>query len=287
VQPSPVLDISEQVHNEGERGLLSIVASEDGTRLYAHYSGGGGGDTVVSRFTWADGALTDEQILFEHDQPAPNHNGGMLQFGPDGGLYLGLGDGGGANDQFGHGQDTDTLLAGIVRLDPNGAEDPLLWQYGLRNPWRFWFEGDLVYIADVGQNAYEEINVAPIEEGLNYGWSIMEGLHCFRTSECDTSGLTLPVVEVEHGDAGTCSITGGVVYHGAAIPEIDGQYFYSDYCGGYLRSFLYRDGEVVEQTDWTEQVGVPGNVVGFGVDSSGEMYVMTTDQVLAVVPVRG
>jgi glucose/arabinose dehydrogenase len=287
VQPSPVLDISEQVHNEGERGLLSIVGSEDGTRLYAHYSGGGGGDTVVSRFTWADGALTDEQILFEHDQPAPNHNGGMLQFGPDGGLYLGLGDGGGANDQFGHGQDTDTLLAGIVRLDPNGAEDPLLWQYGLRNPWRFWFEGDLVYIADVGQNAYEEINVAPIEEGLNYGWSIMEGLHCFRTSECDTSGLTLPVVEVEHGDAGTCSITGGVVYHGAAIPEIDGQYFYSDYCGGYLRSFLYRDGEVVEQTDWTEQVGVPGNVVGFGVDSSGEMYVMTTDQVLAVVPVRG
>jgi hypothetical protein len=95
------------------------------------------------------------------------------------------------------------------------------------------------------------------------------------------------VVEVEHGDAGTCSITGGVVYHGAAIPEIDGQYFYSDYCGGYLRSFLYRNGEVVEQTDWTEQVGVPGNVVGFGVDSSGEMYVMATDQVLAVVPVRG
>lgn len=288
VRPSPVLDISDQVHNEGERGLLSIVGSEDHTQVYVHYSREGGGDTVVSRFTWDDGALTDEQILFEHDQPAPNHNGGMLKLGPDGFLYLGLGDGGGANDTFGHGQNTETLLAGIVRLDVDGGSDPLLWQYGLRNPWRFWIDNsaDLIYIADVGQNAYEEVNVAGLEEGLNYGWSIMEGVHCFSSSDCDMSGLTLPVVEVEHGDAGTCSITGGPVYRGTAIPELEGHYFYSDYCGGYLRSFLYRDGEVVEQADWTDQVGVPGGIVSFGVDFFGEVYVMTTDRVLKVVPVR-
>ena len=289
IRPSPVLDISDQVHNEGERGLLSIVVSEDRTQVYVHYSGAGGGDTVVSRFSWAEGVLTDEEVLFTHDQPAGNHNGGMLQFGPDG-LYLGLGDGGGANDTFGNGQNTDTLLAGIVVLDIGDPEaDPVLWQYGLRNPWRFWIDlsTDLIYIADVGQNAYEEINVAGLEEGLNYGWPITEALHCFSPSSgCDTEGLTLPVIEVEHGDAGTCSITGGVVYRGDAIPELNGHYFYSDYCGGYLRSLVYEDGEVVDETDWTEQVGVAGSVTSFGIDFSGEMYVLTTDRILKVVPVR-
>ena len=289
IRPSPALDISDQVHNEGERGLLSILGSEDRTQVYVHYSAAGGGDTVVSRFTWADDSLTDEEILFEHDQPAGNHNGGMLHWGPDG-LYLGLGDGGGSNDTFGNGQNTNTLLGGIVRLNVSDLEaDPVLWQYGLRNPWRFWIDvpTDLVYIADVGQNAYEEINVAGLDEGLNYGWPITEGLHCFSPSSgCDTEGLTLPVVEVEHGDAGTCSITGGPVYRSTAIPELSGHYFYSDFCGGYLRSFLYRDGEVVEQTDWTDQVGTAGNVTSFGVDFFGEMYVLTTDQVLKVVPVR-
>jgi hypothetical protein len=146
---------------------------------------------------------------------------------------------------------------------------------------------ELIYIADVGQNAYEEINVGGLEEGLNYGWPITEGLHCFQPSSgCDTDGLTLPAIEVERGDAGTCSITGGVIYRGEAIPELNGHFFYSDYCGGYLRSFLFQDGEVVEETDWTDQVGVPGGVVSFGMDFFGEMYVLTTDRILKVVPIR-
>jgi glucose/arabinose dehydrogenase len=287
VGATPVLDIADQVRNEGEQGFLALaVHPEDETRVFAHYSDNEG-DTVVSEFSWDGEILGSEEIVFTHDQPAGNHNGGMIQFGPDGALYLGLGDGGRSNDAFGNGQNTETLLGGLVRIDVDGGGDAGLWQYGLRNPWRFWVEGESVYIADVGQSAYEEIDVAALDESRNYGWPITEGQHCFSpASGCETDGLTLPVVEVEHGDAGTCSITGGVVYRGAAIPEIDGHFFYSDYCGGYLRSFRYDGGEVAEETDWTEQVGVPGSVASFGVDSAGEMYVLTTDRILRVVPVR-
>jgi hypothetical protein len=208
----------------------------------------------------------------------------MIQFMPDGRLLLGLGDGGGGGDRFGNGQNPDTLLGGLVSLDVDGDPSPTLYAMGLRNPWRFWIDDTVIYIADVGQNAYEEISVSePLEPGRNYGWPIFEGLHCYATAECDGAGLVAPVLEVEHGDAGTCSITGGVVYRGAAIPQLDGHYFYSDYCGGYLRSFLHADGEATELRDWTEQVGVPGGVSGFGVDGAGEMYVTTTEQVLAVV----
>lgn len=284
----PILDISDQVRNEGEQGFLSIVVHpEDNSRVFAHYSDNDG-DTVVAEFAWDGESLIDERVILNHDQPAGNHNGGMLQFAPDGGLYLGLGDGGGANDRYGNGQNPETLLAGLVRIDVDTAADPVKWQSGLRNPWRFWFDEELVYIADVGQNAFEEINVAGLEEGVNYGWPITEGLHCFNpASACDTSGLTLPVIEVSHGDAGTCSITGGLVYRGAAIPEIAGHFFYSDYCGGYLRSFSYDDGAVVDETDWTDQVGVPGRIVSFGMDETGEMYVLTSDRILKVVAVRG
>jgi len=285
---SPILDIANQVRNDGEQGFLSLaVHPEDSSRVFAHYSDNNG-DTMVSEFSWDGESLGDEQAVLTHAQPARNHNGGMLQFGPDGALYLGLGDGGGANDRFGNGQNPETLLAGLVRIDVGETDaDPVKWQSGLRNPWRFWFDGDLIYIADVGQNAFEEVNVAGVEEGINYGWPITEGLHCFEPSSgCDTSDLTLPVIEVGHGDAATCSITGGVVYRGAAIPEIAGHFFYSDYCGGYLRSFSYDGGEASQGTDWTDQVGVPGGVVSFGVDEVGEMYVLTTDRILKVVPVR-
>lgn len=287
----PVLDISGQVRNSGEQGLLSIAVSEDPSRVFIHYSANDG-DTVVSEFAWDGNVLGDEQVWLRLDQPAGNHNGGMLQFGPDGALYLGLGDGGGANDTFGNGQNTDTLLGGLVRIDVSDPDAQAgLFQYGLRNPWRFWIDradDDLIYVADVGQNAYEEVSVASFEEGINHGWPITEGLHCFRPSSgCDTTGITLPVIEVEHGDGGTCSITGGIVYRGSAIPEIDGHYFYSDYCGGYLRSFRLEGGEAVDRTDWSDQVGTPGSVVSFGVDSTGEMYVLTTDRVLKVVAVRG
>jgi len=289
VLEAPVLDISDQVHNEGERGFLSIALHPEETdRFFAHYSDNNG-DTVVSEFNFSSPTELDpesERVLFTIDQPAPNHNGGMISF-HQGSLFLGLGDGGGGGDQFGNGQNTDTLLGGLVRLSVDDEADPALWQFGLRNPWRFWFDGDLVYIADVGESAFEEISVAQVDEGINYGWPITEGLSCFSSSGCDTSRITLPVVEVEHGDAGTCSITGGIVYRGQEIPEIDGHYFYSDYCGGYLRSFVYEDGEVVEEMEWTDQVGEAGSVAGFGVDWRGEMYVATTEALLEIVPDRG
>jgi len=292
VLDDPVLDISQNVLNRGERGLLSIVIHpDDATRFLAHYTATDG-DTVVSEFTMVSPLEIEpasETTLLRHEQPAANHNGGMLQFGPDGGLYLGLGDGGGSNDRFGNGQNRETLLGGLVRIDVDDPEiEPELFQYGLRNPWRFWIDGDLIYIADVGQNAFEEVSVAPLTPDVNYGWPITEGLHCFQPSSgCDTTGITLPVIEVSHGDAGTCSMTGGIIYRGPAIPEIEGQFFYSDYCGGYLRSFAYLEGAVAEEMDWTPQVGEAGSVTGFGIDSQGEMYVATTEVLYKVVAQRG
>ena len=290
VSAEPVLDISDRVRSEGERGLLSIALHPtDSSRLYLHYSDDAG-DTVVSEFTLASPSAGDpdsERVLFQADQPAANHNGGMLLFGPDGQLFLGLGDGGGSGDAYNNGQNPDTLLAGLVTIDVDGGSDPASYAKGLRNPWRFWIDGGLIYVADVGQNSYEEVSVAPLGPGLNYGWPITEGLHCFRpSSDCDPSGQVEPIIEVEHGDAGTCSITGGVVYRGQAIRELDGAYLYSDYCGGWLRSFRYVDGEAVDQTDWTEQVGVPGRVTGFGVDGAGEIYVTTVEGLFALVAVR-
>ncbi len=290
IMETPVLDISDRVKNSGEQGLLAMaIHPVDQTRFFLHYSGDDG-RTVVSEFAFDSATKADpasERVLLEVSQPAANHNGGMIQFDPDGSLILGLGDGGGANDTFGNGQDTSTLLGGLVRIDVDSAESSL-FDYGLRNPWRFWIDGEIIYIADVGQGTYEEISIVELQEGLNFGWPITEGLHCFQASGCDTAGLTLPLIEVNHNDAGTCSITGGIVYYGSLIPEISGEYFYSDYCGGYLRSLRFEDGEVQSITDWNSEFGVPipGSVTGFGQDGAGEMYVTTGTDVLKVVAVR-
>jgi hypothetical protein len=282
---TPVLDLSGSVATGGEQGLLSMALHPtDPSLFYVHYSDLNG-DTVVSEFTFAN--PDSERILLQVDQPASNHNGGMLQFAPDGTLLVGLGDGGGRGDRFGNSQNPDSLLGGLVAISVEGDPSPRSYAKGLRNPWRFWIDGGDFYVADVGQNAYEEISVTPLAEGLNYGWPITEGLHCFRPSSgCDTGGQVVPVMEVEHGDAGTCSITGGVVYRGTAIPELDGMYLYSDYCGGWLRSFRYQNGEALDQTDWTEQVGGAGNVVSFGVDHAGEAYVLTPNSLVRIVAVR-
>jgi glucose/arabinose dehydrogenase len=286
VAAEPVLDISDRVHNEGEQGLLSIALHpEDPNRLYLHYSDQSG-DTVVSEFTLASPGQADpgsERVLLQVDQPAGNHNGGMIQFTSDAALLLGLGDGGGANDRFGNGQNPDTLLGGLVTMSVEGDPQPAKFAMGLRNPWRFWIDGETIYIADVGQNAIEEVSVTPLQPGVNYGWPMFEGLQCFNCSSGDEEGVLMPVLEVEHGDDGTCSITGGIVYHGVALPQMNGHYFYSDYCGGYLRSFIFADGAATDPRDWTDQVGVAGAVTGFGVDGAGEMYVTTTGQVLKVV----
>lgn len=285
----PVLDISGLVLNRGEQGLFAAALHpDDASRMFVHYSDDSG-NTVVSEFTMTSPMAADPESeirLLEVGQPASNHNGGMIQFAPDGSLMVGLGDGGGANDRFGNGQNTDTLLGGLVRIDVESG-DVSLFDYGLRNPWRFWIDGGRIFIADVGQDAYEEVSVAPFEAGLNFGWPITEGLHCFQpASGCSTEGLTLPVIEVQRGDGGSCSVTGGLVYRGAAIPEVNGAYFYSDYCGGYLRSFTYADGAVADQMDWTEQVGVPGRVTGFGHDGAGEIYVATETELLKIVASR-
>lgn len=292
------LDITNRVGTEAnEQGLLGMAwHPQDPERLFLHYSDRSG-DTVISEFRGGE-----ERVLLTVRQPAGNHNGGMIAFGPDGYLYIGLGDGGGAGDTFGTGQSTDDLLGGLLRIDVDGDPyavppdnpfargegAPEVWAYGLRNPWRFTFDEGLLYIGDVGQDRFEEIDVAPADAGgLNYGWPVTEGRHCFSPSDgCDLDGLILPVLEVEHGDAGACSITGGVVYRGPSIPELTGHYFYSDFCGGWLRSFLYADGEVTQHRDWTDQVGVPGSVVSLATDAAGEVYILTTDAVYRIVPLR-
>ncbi len=298
VLDEPFLDITDLVRNEGEQGLLGLAfdPAVEG-RFFVHYSDGRGDTVLASYLSSADPNRADPssgQILFTADQPASNHNGGMLAFGPDGYLYMALGDGGRGNDAFGHGQRSDTVFGAILRFvtDPFGPApgNPFgeVWSYGLRNPWRFSFDGDLIYIGDVGQNSFEEINVAPAAApGLNYGWPISEGLHCFSPSTgCDTNGITLPVIEVAHGDGGACSITGGYVYRGEAIPELEGHYFYSDYCGGWLRSFAWNGSEVTEPTDWTADVGLVGGITSFGTDGFGELYVTAGDSVYLIVPVR-
>lgn len=302
-EPEVVLDISNRVRNSGEQGLLGIAFHpDDPRRMFLHYSADDG-DTVLSEFPGGLDGVDEERVLLRRDQPASNHNGGQLAFGPDGMLYLGLGDGGGADDRFGHGQRPDTILGTILRIDVDGGDpygippdnpfvdgggEPEVWAYGLRNPWRFSFDAGALYIGDVGQNAWEEIDVVPVEPvGYNFGWPITEGLHCFSPpSGCEVEGLTLPVLEISHQDGGTCSVTGGVVYRGSSIPELDGHYLYSDFCGGYLRSFVWDGAAISEQQDWTGSAGAAGQVVSFGIDVDGEVYLLTTERVLRIVPVR-
>ena len=309
----PFLDIRELVRNDGEQGLLGLAfhpAYLDNGLFYVHYSDRHGDTKVVEYRVGSHADLADPEtarLVFFTTQPAGNHNGGMLAFGPDGHLYVALGDGGGANDRFGNGQRPETVLGTLLRLDIDGSDgaggvgyaippdNPFVegggaaevWAYGLRNPWRFSFDGDLLYIGDVGQNQWEEIDIAPSgEPGLNYGWPITEGLHCFAPSSgCNTDGLHLPVVEFSHGEG--CSVTGGYVYRGLAIPELTGRYFYSDWCGGWLRSFLYQDGAVTDPRDHTEEVGSLASVSSFGTDGFGELYVATAGgEVWRLVPIR-
>ena len=250
------------------------------------------GDTVISRFVVSqDPAQADPSskvVVLTVDQPAANHNGGQLAFGPDGFLYAGLGDGGRAGDPLGNGQNTQTLLGKMLRLDVDHGQPytvpasnpfagdlgfrPEIWATGLRNPWRFSFDratGDL-YIADVGQDEYEEIDYQPAGSrgGENYGWSIMEGLHCYPAGEaCDPAGLILPVAEYDHSQG--CSVTGGYVYRGQQFPSLDGTYLFGDYCSGRIWG-LARDG----QGQWRMAEVGRANVEpsSFGEDESGELY---------------
>jgi glucose/arabinose dehydrogenase len=225
-------------------------------------------------------------------QPYSNHNGGQIAFGPDGMLYVGLGDGGSGGDPLGNGQNTATLLGAILRLDVDGgspyaipADNPLvgqagargeIWAYGLRNPWRFSFDRStgILFIADVGQSAREEVDVQPADSpgGENYGWNVMEGSICYGAATCDTQGLILPAAEYTHAEG--CSITGGYVYRGTAVPVLQGRYLYADYCQGWIRSFTWASGQATDSREW-EGLTPGGQITSFGEDGSGEVYVMT------------
>jgi glucose/arabinose dehydrogenase len=263
VVATPFLNVSSLLKSSaGEQGLLGIAFPRGygpgKNYLYTNYTGTQGiGDTVIARFqTTVDPDVADStsgQTLLTVIQPFANHNGGQLAFGPDGYLYIGMGDGGSGGDPFNNAQNPLSLLGKVLRIDVesqsgaysipssnpfagNAAYRPEIWALGLRNPWRFSFDrgtGDL-FIADVGQNLYEEVNAqsAASGGGENYGWNIMEGLHCYATTTCDRTGLTLPVAEYGHSLMGDCSITGGFVYRGGEFPVLQGVYLYGDYCSG-------------------------------------------------------
>ena len=306
LQATPFLNISTRVLSGGERGLLSVAFHPQYATnhyFYVYFTTQTTGDIRIERFTTtANADVADpatSKLIFTTPHPNSNHNGGLVSFGPDGMLYAALGDGGGsqAPDQDGNGQNFNAYLGGMIRIDINGGDPyavppnnpfvgqankkPELWAKGFRNPWRYAFDPttSMLYIADVGESAREEVDVvAARDEGLNFGWRIMEGSSCFGAATCNQTGLEIPILDYSHAN-GACSITGGYVYRGAAIPAIQGHYFYSDYCSGFLKSFRYENGVAVEQTDW----GITMNAVSsFGKDFAGELYIMTGSNIVKV-----
>ena len=277
------LNIDDRVNDDSnEMGLLGLAFHPDYEQngfFYVNYTGTGG-NTFISRFQ-ASGNVANagsESILLKINQPYPNHNGGAVVFGPDGYLYLGLGDGGAGGDPHKNGQDTTSLLGKILRIDVNGgdpysipSDNPFgneVWAYGLRNPWRISFDrstGDL-WIGDVGQGDWEEIDYLPAGSpgGANFGWSIMEGNHGYDGQA--QPGLLLPVAEYSHSSGG-CSVTGGVVYRGS-MTEWNGIYFYGDYCSGYVWGLILSEGQ------WLSQILFETNlrITSFGQDESGEIF---------------
>jgi hypothetical protein len=316
-----------------EQGLLGLAFHPDYASngfFYVNYSRIGAGSTIVSRFSVDPGNpnladATSESILLSFGQPEGNHNGGHLAFDSDKYLYISTGDGGGGGDVHGlcgNGQNTTNLLGKILRIDPLAsfgglppdctggaytipADQPLadgpggvcdeIWSYGLRNPWRFSFDSqnDDVYIGDVGQGCWEEVNYvsAATSGGENYGWRQMEGTHCFVSGGgCDPAGvscgtsppcndpsLTLPVLDYSSTSL-ACSVTGGYVYRGCRMPNFTGRYFYGDYCDGSIRSFVIANGLPTSQLNYTSQVDPGGSLLfgltSFGVDAQGELYVV-------------
>ena len=297
---SVALDITDRVLGGGERGLLGVALHPDfpdDARAFVHYSDRDG-NTVLSEFGVTDTSdpiamdAGSERVLLQVEQPFANHNGGQLAFGPDGYLWLGLGDGGSGGDPLGHGQNPSTLLGSILRLDvsepgryaippdnlfADGSDGaPEVYHWGLRNPWRFSFdrETDALWVADVGQNAFEEVNrVDPVADaGGNLGWNLMEASSCFQGG-CSPEGLILPVAE--YGRDQGCSVTGGHVYRGDAAQDLAGWYLFSDYCTGHLlgvRSDVPRTAAGERATAPRVLLETGANVSSFGEDADGELY---------------
>jgi glucose/arabinose dehydrogenase len=300
----PFLDITAKVLSGGERGLLSVAfhPSYASNGFFFVYYTDLNGDIRVERYTVATNPNVADpasaKLILSIPHPGQsNHNGGLAVFGPDGMLYLGVGDGGGGGDPAGNAQNLNVLLGKLLRINVN-AGDPYsiptdnpfvnqsprrgeIWAYGLRNPWRFTFDltDQFIYIADVGQDRFEEVDVMPYVfagatvGGANYGWPTMEGSSCYAASTCSTNSLALPVFTYDHS-AGNCSIIGGYVYR-ASVSALKGAYFYSDYCSGWLRSFKFLAGAITEQHDW----GIPsvGAIQSFGRDTNGELYLIAAN----------
>jgi hypothetical protein len=297
VNAGPFLDLREHVSHSSEQGLLSIAFHpryrENGF-VYVNYTDRHG-DTRIERYHVSpDSDRVDPAsmtLILTVAQPYSNHNGGLLLFGPDSLLYIGMGDGGSGGDPQGNAQNPASLLGKMLRIDmDHGAPyrvppgNPFvnrkpwrgeIWAFGLRNPWRYCFDppSGLLIIADVGQNQWEEIDAVPARiGGWNFGWNRMEGHHVYRASVA-ASGLTPPVDEYGH-DRG-CSVIGGFVYRGHAVSELDGLYFYSDYCDGRIRAERIENFQVTERDEWN--LHLSGSVSSFGLDAAGELYVTTLD----------
>jgi glucose/arabinose dehydrogenase len=300
LDPTPVLDLSGRISTGGERGLLGLTFSPDGTRLYVDYTNPQGLPTLAE-YAFSNGRVDagSARVLLSVPHPQPNHNGGQVTFGPDGFLYMGIGDGGAANDEGaghapgGNGQSLDTLLGKILRIDPkptlsapysipagnpfaNGGGRPEIWAYGLRNPWRFSFDRSTndLWIADVGQNLYEEIDFMPAGQGAgaNYGWNRLEGFHAFRGSA--PANAVPPVLELAHSN-GYCAVVGGFVYRGAKIPDLRDAYVYGDDCNPTISAIRVDGGKVVASRNLGVQLR---SVSSFGQDADGELYVLSLAQ---------
>lgn len=308
VDDTRLFDITGEVSAGGEQGLLGLAFSLDGQRAYVDYTNNDGDTEIVEYAVGADGVFdpASKRLLLQIDQPHDNHNGGQVRIGVDGYLYIGMGDGGSSDDPDRRALDVDDLLGKLLRIDPTASGDspysipadnpfvgvegarPEIWSVGLRNPWRFSFDritNDL-WIADVGQGEWEEIDVSWADEGsgkgANFGWSAFEGTHRFNDDQSN-DGVVAPIWEYHHGDAG-CSVSGGIRSRGAALPTLYGYYVYGDYCSGEVRALEIRDDRTAGiEVVLAELAGI--SEVAEGPD--GELYVLSVEDgtVYAVQPI--